>query len=262
MTTENVETKIYKSLPQPNEDKPITVDTFSPCPVLLSRIREFNGVKIDINIVAVYGYLLGWKKTTGRVTVSIPRISDDCAGISESTVKRARKALKKMGWIDWKTIPDEGKSNTSHCIYTVKDPDDILAELNAGLSQQGDAVVTIAKKQKVTTEESGKSEQKRDVESFVVGSAAPAAGKPDGIPAVDIPVDVDLSNSDDPLLSDSTGRNVVEFPRNGRPKPSFKFVAPDDDDHEEIHQEQETFIEPDVCHEPTPEEIDAAVALM
>lgn len=112
------------------------------------------------------------------------------------------------------------------------------------------------------TEESGKSEQKRDVESFVVGSAAPAAGKPDGIPAVDIPVDVDLSGSDDPSLSDSNGRNVVEFPRNCRPKPSFKFVAPDDDDHEEIHQEQETFIEPDVCHEPTPEEIDAAVALM
>ena len=256
--TETTETKLYKSLPQPNEDKPITVDTFSPCPVLLSRIREFNGVKIDINIVAVYGYLLGWKKTTGRVTVSIPRISDDCAGISESTVKRARKALKKMGWIDWKTIPDEGKSNTSHCIYTVKDPDDILAELNAGLSQQGDAVVTIAKKQKVKTEESGKNEQKR----AVVEPAAPVAGKPEGIPAVDIPVDVDLSNSDDPLLSDSTGRNVVEFPRNGRPKPSFKFVAPDDDDHEEIHQEQETFIEPDVCHEPTPEEIDAAVALM
>lgn len=260
MTTENVETKIYKSLPQPNEDKPITVDTFSPCPVLLSRIREFNGVKIDINIVAVYGYLLGWKKTTGRVTVSIPRISDDCVGISESTVKRARKALKKMGWIDWKTIPDEGKSNTSHCIYTVKDPDDILAELNAGLSQQGDAVVTIAKKQKVKTEESGKSEQKRDVESFVVESAAPVAGKPDGIPAVDIPVDVDLSGSDDPSLSDSTGRNVVEFPLNGRPKPSFKSVSPDDDDHEEIHQGQETFIVPDVCYEPPPEEIDAAVA--
>ncbi|MBD8459578.1 hypothetical protein OQ482_14730 [Enterobacter bugandensis] len=202
MTTENVETKVYKSLPQPNEDKPITVDTFSPCPVLLSRIREFNGVKIDINIVAVYGYLLGWKKTTGRVTVSIPRISDDCAGISESTVKRARKALKKMGWIDWKTIPDEGKSNTSHCIYTVKDPDDILAELNAGLSQQGDAVVTIAKKQKVKTEESGKSEQKRDVESFVVESAAPVAGKPDGIPVVDIPVDADVPANDDAVIGD------------------------------------------------------------
>ncbi|MNN44993.1 hypothetical protein D3C81_1593060 [compost metagenome] len=112
------------------------------------------------------------------------------------------------------------------------------------------------------TEESGKSEQKRDVESFVVESAAPVAGKPDGIPALAIPVDVDLSGGDNPSLSDSTGRNIVEFPRNGRPKPSFKFVAPDDDDHEEIHQWQETFIEPDVCYEPTPEEIDAAVALM
>lgn len=196
--TKAVKTKLYKSLPQPNEDKPITVDTFSPCTVLLSRIRDFNGVKIDINIVAVYGYLLGWKKTTGRVTVSIPRISDDCAGISESTVKRARKALKKMGWIDWKTIPDEGKSNTSHCIYTVKNPEDILAELNAGLSQQGDAVVTIAKKQKVTTEESGKDEQKSDV----VESAAPAAGKPDGVPVVDIPVDADVPANDDAVIGD------------------------------------------------------------
>lgn len=197
--TEAVKTKLYKSLPQPNEDKPITVDTFSPCTVLLSRIRDFNGVKIDINIVAVYGYLLGWKKTTGRVTVSIPRISDDCAGISESTVKRARKALKKMGWIDWKTIPDEGKSNTSHCIYTVKDPEDILAELNAGLSQQGDAVVTIAKKHKVTTEESGKDEQKRDVESSVLEPAAPVAGKPDSVPVGDVPVDVDVPANDDAM---------------------------------------------------------------
>lgn len=222
--TEAVKTKLYKSLPQPNEDKPITVDTFSPCTVLLSRIRDFNGVKIDINIVAVYGYLLGWKKTTGRVTVSIPRISDDCAGISESTVKRARKALKKMGWIDWKTIPDEGKSNTSHCIYTVKDPEDILAELNAGLSQQGDAVVTIAKKQKVTTEESGKNEQKRDV----VEPAAPVAGKSNGVPVVDIPVDADVPANDDAV----TGKNVVEFSRSGIPKLSFKFVSPDDDDQE------------------------------
>lgn len=233
MTTENVETKIYKSLPQPNEDKPITVDTFSPCPVLISRIRKFNGVKIDLNVIAVYGYLLGWKKTTGRVTVSIPRISDDCAGISESTVKRARKALKKMGWIDWKTIPDEGKSNTSHCIYTVKDPDDILAELNAGLSQQGDAVVTIAKKQKVKTEDSGTNERKHDV----VEPAAPVTGKADGVPAMDIPVDVDLSNSDDPLLSDLpeanpfkgvdevTGKNVVEFPAGGKAAKQHRTIA-------------------------------------
>ncbi|XPL49277.1 hypothetical protein ACMFY2_03730 [Enterobacter cloacae subsp. cloacae] len=104
-----------------------------------------------------------------------------------------------MGWIDWKTIPDEGKSNTSHCIYTVKDPEDILAELNAGLSQQGDAVVTIAKKHKVTTEESGKDEQKRDVESSVLEPAAPVAGKPDGVPVVDVPVDVDVPANDDAM---------------------------------------------------------------
>ncbi|HBR1394534.1 TPA: hypothetical protein L9L43_000930 [Klebsiella pneumoniae] len=250
MTTENVETKIYKSLPQPNEDKPITVDTFSPCPVLISRIRKFNGVKIDLNVIAVYGYLLGWKKTTGRVTVSIPRISDDCAGISESTVKRARKALKKMGWIDWKTIPDEGKSNTSHCIYTVKDPEDILAELNAGLSQQGDAVVTIAKKQKVTTEECGKDEQKP-----VVESAAPVAGKPDGVPVVDIPVDADVPANDDAV----TGKNVVEFSRSGRPKLSFKFVSPDDDDQEETYQGYGGDIEQEANSEPTQADFDAAL---
>ncbi|MHB2493248.1 DUF6945 domain-containing protein [Klebsiella pneumoniae] len=77
------------------------------------------------------------------------------------------------------------------------------------------------------TEESGKNEQKP-----VVESAAPAVGKPDGVPVVDIPVDADLSGSDDPSLSDSTGRNVVELPRNGRPKLSFKSVSPDDDDLE------------------------------
>lgn len=212
--TETTETKLYKSLPQPNEDKPITVDIFSPCIVLLSRIRDFNGVKIDLNIIAVYGYLLGWKKTTGRVTVSIPRISDDCAGISESTVKRARKALKEMGWLDWKTISDEGKSNTSHCIYTVKDPEDILAELNAGLSQQGDAVVTIAKKQKVKAgTESGNNEQKPVVESSVVEPAAPVAGKPDGVPSVVAGGNADLSGGDDAV----NGGNVIQFPTVKRP---------------------------------------------
>ncbi|MEG8000037.1 hypothetical protein LAV69_21630, partial [Klebsiella quasipneumoniae subsp. quasipneumoniae] len=80
-------------------------------------------------------------------------------------------------------------------------------------------------------------------------TASPAAGKPDGVPVVDIPVDADLSGSDDPSLSDSTGRNVVELPRNGRPKLSFKFVSPDDDDQEETYQgyggdiEQETYSE-------------------
>ncbi|HDG9806037.1 TPA: hypothetical protein PGG58_000713 [Raoultella planticola] len=47
------------------------------------------------------------------------------------------------------------------------------------------------------TEESGKSEQKRDVES-----AAPVAGKPDGVPVVDIPVDADVPANDDAVISD------------------------------------------------------------
>lgn len=47
------------------------------------------------------------------------------------------------------------------------------------------------------TEESGKNEQKRAVESFVVEPATPVAGKPNGVPVVDAPVDVELSGGDD-----------------------------------------------------------------
>ncbi|WHW82419.1 hypothetical protein PXV97_21305 [Citrobacter freundii] len=129
-------------------------------------------------------------------------------------MKRARKALKEMGWLDWKTISDEGKSNTSHCIYTVKDPEDILAELNAGLSQQGDAVVTIAKKQKVKAgTESGNNEQKPVVEPSVVEPAAPVAGKPDGVPSVVAGGNADLSGGDDAV----NGGNVIQFPTVKRP---------------------------------------------
>jgi|GEM_PF-1124568 len=63
------------------------------------------------------------------------------------------------------------------------------------------------------TEESGKSEQKRDVESFVVGSAAPVAGKPDGLPVVDILVDADVPANDDPSLSDLPEANGAEHSR-------------------------------------------------
>lgn len=266
MTTEKAESKLYESLPQPNEDKPITVDTFSPWVIQIARIKYFNGVKNSPEIMAVYSHLLGWKKTTGEIRPSQQYIADCCC-MGLSTVQKKVKVLVKMGWITATPACKPGSKEISHTDYTVKDPEEILAELNAGLSQQGDAVVTIAKNQKVKTGESGKNEQKQQQKqeqpaTVAPETAAPAAGKPDGVPAVDIPVDVDLSGSDDPSLSDSTGRNVVELPRNGRPKPSFKFVAPDDEDHEEIHQGQETFIEPDVCYEPTPEEIDAAVALM
>ncbi|HCT9406352.1 TPA: hypothetical protein OUC36_002918 [Raoultella ornithinolytica] len=90
-------------------------------------------------------------------------------------------------------------------------------------------------------------------------AAAPTAGKPDGVPVVDIPVDADLSGSDDPSLSDSTGRNVVELPRNGRPKLSFKFVSPDDDDQEETYQGYGGDIEQETYSEPTQADFDAAL---
>lgn len=48
------------------------------------------------------------------------------------------------------------------------------------------------------TEESGKNEQKRDVVEF----AAPAAGKPDDVPVVDIPVDADVPANDDAMNLD------------------------------------------------------------
>ncbi|EPH3433025.1 DUF6945 domain-containing protein [Klebsiella michiganensis] len=47
------------------------------------------------------------------------------------------------------------------------------------------------------TEESGKNEQKP-----VVESAAPAVGKPDGVPVVDIPVDADVPANDDAVIGD------------------------------------------------------------
>lgn len=254
MTTEKPESKLYESLPQPNEVKPITVDTFSPWVIPVARIKRFNGVKNSPEIMAVYSHLLGWKKTTGEIRPSQQYIADCCC-MGLSTVQKKVKVLVKMGWITATPARKPGSKEISHTDYTVKDPEEILAEQNAGLSQQGDAVVTIAKNHHPKAEESGKNEQKSDV----VEPAAPAAGGPDGVPVVDIPVDADLSGSDDPSLSDSTGRNVVELPRNGRPKLSFKFVSPDDDDQEETYQGYGGDIEQETYSEPTQADFDAAL---
>lgn len=141
-----------------------------------------------------------------------------------STVQKKVKLLVKMGWITATSVRKPASKEISHTIYTVKDPEVILAELNAGLSQQGDMVVTIAKNQKVKTEESGKNEQK----PFMAEPAAPAAGKPDGVPVVAHGVDASL-----PANDAVTGRNVVEFPRQ---RASFKSVAPDDEEFDEDGQ--------------------------
>lgn len=57
------------------------------------------------------------------------------------------------------------------------------------------------------TEESGKSEQKT-----VVESAASVAGKPDGVPVVDIPVDADVPANDDAMNQDEILYEFNEIP--------------------------------------------------
>lgn len=197
MTTETAKTKLYKSLPQPNQDKPITIDTFSYWSIPIARIKIFNGVENSLEIMAVYSHLLGWKKTTGQIRPSQQYIADCCC-MGLSTVQKKVRLLVKMGWITATPVRKPGSKEISHTDYTVKDPEVILTELNAELSQQGEGVVTIAKKQKVKTEESGTNERKHDV----VEPAAPVTGKPDGIPAVDIPVDADVPANDDAVIGD------------------------------------------------------------
>ncbi|EPW0598371.1 hypothetical protein [Klebsiella pneumoniae] len=153
MTTEKPESKLYESLPQPNEVKPITVDTFSPWVIPVARIKRFNGVKNSPEIMAVYSHLLGWKKTTGEIRPSQQYIADCCC-MGLSTVQKKVKVLVKMGWITATPARKPGSKEISHTDYTVKDPEEILAEQNAGLSQQGDAVVTIAKNHQPKAEES------------------------------------------------------------------------------------------------------------
>ncbi|MCE4170109.1 hypothetical protein FJK69_00105, partial [Escherichia coli] len=131
MTTEKPESKLYESLPQPNEVKPITVDTFSPWVIPGARIKRFNGVKNSPEIMAVYSHLLGWKKTTGEIRPSQQYIADCCC-MGLSTVQKKVKVLVKMGWITATPARKPGSKEISHTDYTVKDPEEILAEQNAG----------------------------------------------------------------------------------------------------------------------------------
>lgn len=216
-----------------------------------------DGTKIPFsaNMKVVYAYLYTFQTNKERRNYPEPihpnmEIIAWENGITKPTAQKAVDDLMRAGVLikDQIQVGSGFKSNN----YVVLKPSKVVAR---GVTPPHPNASKYS-----TAEESGKNEQKRDVESSVLEPAAPVAGKPDGVPVVDVPVDVDLSGSDDPSLSDSTGRNVVEFPRNGRPKPSFKSVSPDDDDHEEIHQGEETFIVPDVCNEPPPEELAAAVA--
>lgn len=142
--TEAAKNKPYESMPQPNEDKPITIDTFSYWSIPVARIKCFNGVKNDPLIMAVYSHLLGWKKTTGQIRPSQQYIADCCC-MGLSTVQKKVRLLEKMGWVKAKPAYKSGSKEILFTDYTVKDPEAILTELNASLIQQGDAAVTIKK---------------------------------------------------------------------------------------------------------------------
>lgn len=154
-------TKPYESLPQPNEAKPITIDTFSWWPVQVARIQHFNGVKNDIQTMAVYSHLLGWKKTTGEVRPSQQYIADGCR-MGLSTVQKTVKKLVAMGWITASPVRKPGSKEISHTNYTVKDPEIILAELNAELQKQGDAAVTVVKNKSKGSKNDGKFKSKEN----------------------------------------------------------------------------------------------------
>ena len=182
-------------------------------------LTEYNGLTINGNMKILLSLVYSYDKTGRTYYESVGTIGKRC-GCKPEAVRNFRNKLREAGMITF-----EEEQGRTHKISPVELDPSLMVFLDDHNSTQ-------VSNRKVETEESGKNEQKRDVESFVVEPAAPVAGKPDGVPVVDIPVDADLSGSDDPSLSDSTGRNVVELPRNGRPKLSFKFVSPDDDDLE------------------------------
>lgn len=174
----------------------------------------------------------GWRNTytCTPIDVIVSRMTDAPATPQDKPLKKSQlnSLLKKSGKVDShavnrgikamaKTIANRDLSDEEVMQFAFQ----IATEKLAALGWPIESII----------EESNDEE---DLQPATDGpeTASPIAGKPDGVPVVDIPVDADLSGSDDPSLSDSTGRNVVELPRNGRPKLSFKFVSPDDDDLE------------------------------
>ncbi|EPH0536721.1 TPA: hypothetical protein L9S60_003115 [Klebsiella pneumoniae] len=245
MTTETVETN------QPDEQDGTFDRNYTEVKRLKVLIAD-DGTKIPFsaNMKVVYAYLYTFQTNKDRRNYPEPihpnmEIIAWENGITKPTAQKAVDDLMRAGVLikDQIQVGSGFKSNN----YVVLKPSKVVAR---GITPPHPNASKYS-----TVEESGKDEQKRDV----VEPAAPTAGKPDGVPVVDIPVDADLSGSDDPSLSDSTGRNVVELPRNGRPKLSFKFVSPDDDDQEETYQGYGGDIEQETYSEPTQADFDAAL---
>lgn len=147
-------------------------------------LTEYNGLTINGNMKILLSLVYSYDKTGRTYYESVGMIGKRC-GCKPEAVRNFRNKLREAGMITF-----EEEQGRTHKISPVELDPSLMVFLDDHNSAQ-------ASNRKVETEESGKNEQKRDVESFVVEPAAPVAGKPDGLPVVDIPVDADVPANDD-----------------------------------------------------------------
>ncbi|MFL4214452.1 hypothetical protein P9423_21060 [Enterobacter mori] len=147
-------------------------------------LTEYNGLTINGNMKILLSLVYSYDKTGRTYYESVGMIGKRC-GCKPEAVRNFRNKLREAGMITF-----EEEQGRTHKISPVELDPSLMVFLDDHNSTQ-------VSNRKVETEESGKNEQKRDVESFVVEPAAPVAGKPDGLPVVDIPVDADVPANDD-----------------------------------------------------------------
>ena len=147
-------------------------------------LTEYNGLTINGNMKILLSLVYSYDKTGRTYYESVGMIGKRC-GCKPEAVRNFRNKLREAGMITF----EEEQGRTRKISPVELDPS-LMVFLDDHNSTQ-------VSNRKVETEESGKNEQKRDVESFVVEPAAPVAGKPDGLPVVDIPVDADVPANDD-----------------------------------------------------------------
>ncbi|HCT4275599.1 hypothetical protein UD636_09215 [Citrobacter braakii] len=183
MTTETVVTN------QPDEQ----VGTFDRNYTEVKRLKVLiadDGTKIPFsaNMKVVYAYLYTFQTNKERRNYPEPihpnmEIIAWENGITKPTAQKAVDDLMRAGVLikDQVQVGSGFKSNN----YVVLKPSEVVAR---GITPPHPNASKYS-----TTGESGKNEQK----PFVEEPAAPAAGKSNGVPVVDIPVDADVPANDD-----------------------------------------------------------------
>lgn len=188
MTTETVETN------QPDEQDGTFDRNYTEVKRLKVLIAD-DGTKIPFsaNMKVVYAYLYTFQTNKDRRNYPEPihpnmEIIAWENGITKPTAQKAVDDLMRAGVLikDQIQVGSGFKSNN----YVVLKPSKVVAR-GVTPPHPNASKYSIA-------EESGKNEQKRDVVEF----AAPAVGKPDGVPVVDIPVDADVPANDDAVIGD------------------------------------------------------------